>query len=254
MCRHLAYLGAPIALGALLTDADHSLVRQAQAARHQQSGPENPHGYGVGWWDAAGGLHRHRTATAIWEDPGLDAIAARERSGAVLAAVRLASPGLPVEASGNAPFTDGTWLFSLNGRVDGWHDGVGDALRAAVTRRRAERIEGLADSEVCFALTLDQIDAGATPGEALRTVVDDIVARTTGWLNFLITDGRSIAATAWENSLFTRVGDDGTIVASEPLDDHADWQRVPDHTLVAVEGRSIISTPLALAGSKTGAP
>jgi len=250
MCRHLAYLGPPITLAALLTDADHSLVRQAQAAKHQQSGVENPDGYGVGWWGApdshtgngrAGALQRHRTATPIWADADLAALAHREQATAVLAAVRLATRGLPVEASGNAPFTDGTWLFSLNGLVDDWHDGVGSALRALVTPRRATVIEGRSDSEVCFALMLDHLDAGATPGAALRGVVDEIARRTTGRLNFLMTDGHTIVATAWENSLFTRItggvgADDGTaIVASEPLDDDPTWVPVPDRTLVVVE-------------------
>ena len=251
MCRHLAYVGPPIALASLLTDADHSLVRQAQAAKHQQSGTENPDGYGVGWWEPstapAGALQRYRTATSIWADPELPALAQREQATALLAAVRLASPGLPVEASGNAPFTDGTWLFSLNGLIDAWHDDVGAELRPLVTPERAETIEGRSDSEVCFGLTLDRLDGGATPGEALRAVVSEIVARTTGRLNFLLTDGRTIAATTWGNSLFTRVGrDTGTaIVASEPLDDDPTWVRVADRTSVVVENGTVTCASLA---------
>ena len=254
MCRHFAYVGPPIALASLLTDADHSLVRQAQGAKHQQSGTENPDGYGVGWWKTspAGApaceLHRYRTATSIWADTELPALAQREQATGLLAAVRLASPGLPVEASGNAPFTDGTWLFSLNGLVDAWHDGVGAELRALVTPQRAGAIEGSSDSEVCFGLTLDHLDAGAAPGEALRAVVSEIVARTTGRLNFLLTDGRTIAATAWGNSLFTRVGggagDSGAIVASEPLDDDGTWTRLPDRSLIVVENGSVTCSPL----------
>lgn len=245
MCRHLAYVGRPIALGVLLIDADHSLVRQARAPKHQLSGTENPDGYGVGWWDAAGVLHRYRTETPIWEDTELGPLARRERTAALLAAVRLASPGLPVEASGNAPFTDGTWLFSLNGVVEAWHDGVGDALRAAITPHRAAPIEGLSDSEVCFALILDRLDAGAAPGEALRLVVGEIMAVTTGRLNFLLTDGRTVAATAWGNSLFTRVATGAAVVTSEPLDDDPTWVRVPDRTLVIVEDGAMTCTPLA---------
>lgn len=245
MCRHVAYLGPPIALAPLLTDADHSLLHQARASKHQDSGPENPHGYGVGWWDATGALHLHRTATPIWEDPELATLAHREQATAVLGAVRLASPGLPVEATGNAPFTDGTWLFSLNGRVDAWHDGAGDALRATVTPRRAATIEGHSDSEVCFALVLDAIDAGASPGDALCAVAEAILQHSTARLNFLLTDGRSVAATAWDNSLFTRVDDDVFVVASEPLDGHAGWERVPDRTLITVDGGVLTRTPIA---------
>ena len=40
------------------------------------------------------------------------------RSGCVVAAVRSASVGMPIEASASAPFTDGRWLLSHNGLVD----------------------------------------------------------------------------------------------------------------------------------------
>jgi glutamine amidotransferase len=119
-------------------------------------------------------------------------------------------------------------------------------LRALVTPQRAESIEGLSDSEVCFGLMLDRLDAGATPGEALRAVVGEVTVRTTGRLNFLLTDGRTIVATAWENSLFTRIGGDtgAAIVASEPLDDDPTWVRVPDRTLVVVDDGTVTTTSL----------
>ena len=46
MCRHLAYVGAPIALHELLFGAPHSLCEQARHPRHQTSGSDNPHGWG----------------------------------------------------------------------------------------------------------------------------------------------------------------------------------------------------------------
>jgi glutamine amidotransferase len=253
MCRHLAYLGAPIPLGALLTEPAHALVRQAQVARLQTYGTENPDGYGVGWWDADGELHRYRTATPIWEDARLPQLTS-ERSGAIVAAVRLASPGLPTEVSGNAPFTDGTWCCSLNGLVHDWHEGAGAELRAMLSPARADSLEGLTDTEVCFGLTLDRIDGGATPGEALYDVVHEVAARSTATLNFLLTDGKMLVATAWGNSLFTQVRDDSVLVVSEPLDDDATWAQVPDHTLVVVDGdRSVTSTSLDETAAQTGA-
>ncbi len=45
-------------------------------------------------------------------------------------------------------------------------------------------------------------------------------------------------ATRWGNSLFLRGRDQpaagAVIIASEPYDDDADWQEVPDHTRVRV--------------------
>jgi glutamine amidotransferase len=246
VCRHLAYLGPPVDLASLLLAPPHSLVEQAQAARFQQSGPKNPDGFGVGWYgtgapDPSGRAtppQRYRTAQPIWDDDEFPALAARTTAIAVLAAVRLASPGAPVEVSGNAPFVAGPWLFSLNGVVHGHFDGIGDELRATVSPGRAAAIEGVTDSAVLFAVALDQLDAGASPAAALATTVDAVTTRTTGRLNLLLTDGNRIAATAWENSLFARADADGpdpaTLIASEPLDDDAAWLRIPDHSVVEV--------------------
>ncbi len=58
-----------------------------------------------------------------------------------------------------------------------------------------------------------------------------------GKYNLVLTDGHELVATRWGNSLFLRhdVPRPGAvIVASEPYDDDADWQEVPDHTLVRV--------------------
>jgi glutamine amidotransferase len=233
MCRHVAFVSStPLPLGAVLVDAPHSLVDQARAPQHQTSGSSNPDGWGVGWFDAEGRVQRHRTPLPIWDDPALGELASSVTTTAALAAVRLASPGATITESGSAPFTDGEWLFSLNGLVDGYYDGVGDELRALTTPARLEAVDGDADTEVLFALTLDLLDAGASPSDALLEVVRLVEARTTGRLNLLLTDGRIVAGTAWGNSLFRG----GSFVASEPLDDAPEWQRVPDRSVVVVDG------------------
>jgi gamma-glutamyl hercynylcysteine S-oxide hydrolase len=239
VCRHLAYVGAPIALDALLFSAPHALGVQAQHARFQTSGTENPDGFGVAWYEPRRRQpHRYRTTTPIWRDAAFRGRADALCGAAVLAAVRLASPGSPVEVSGNAPFVAGEWAFSLNGIVDRYHDGVGDELRALVSPRRRERIEGVTDSEVLFALALDALDAGASPGDALVRVIGAVTTRTTGRLNLLLTDGRRVAATAWGNSLFGLAAPGAPLVASEPLDDDPAWARVPDRSLVELEARA----------------
>jgi len=244
MCRHLAYLGPPTTLESFLVTADHALARQARRPRHQEHGRDNPDGYGVGWFDRDGCPHRHRTTRPIWDDPDLPALAASITTSAAVAAARLASPGSPVEETGNAPFTDGTWLFSLNGVVHGFHEGVGDDLRAGLSRRRRNAITGAADSEVLFAAALDRLDAGAGPGEAVAGVVADVEARTTGALNLLLTDGRRLAATAAGRSLFRCVGDGSVLVVSEPLDASPEWERVPDRTLLEGDARDLEVHPL----------
>jgi gamma-glutamyl hercynylcysteine S-oxide hydrolase len=245
VCRHLAYLGPPVPLGALLVDAPHALVDQARHPRRQHSGTENPDGYGVAWFSAGDETpRRYRTATPMWEDPVLRTLASTVCTPALLAAARLASPGSPVERSGNAPFVAGAYAWSLNGVVDGWHDGVGADVRARVSERRRARIEGVTDTETLFALALDHLDAGAAPGPALEAVLETVTARTSGRLNLLLSDGNRVAASAWGNSLVARALPGSVVIASEALDDHPSWVDVPDRTLVAGDADGLAQTPL----------
>ena len=245
MCRHVAYLGPPVALDSLVFASPTALAGQARAPRFQPGIDDNPHGYGIGWFDSADALHRHRSTTAIWDDPELPALARTTRSAAVVAAARLASPGLPIEISGNAPFTDGSWLFSLNGVVRGWHEGLGDELRATVSPAHAAAIEGHSDSEVLFALALDRLDAGDGPAEALAAIVQLVAPRSSGELNMILADNRHLAATVWGHSLHARF-DGGLTLASEPFDDGTGWARLPDHTLVRGDADGCAYAPLEI--------
>jgi glutamine amidotransferase len=241
MCRHLAYLGPRVALDGLLFAAPHSLAHQAERPIHQVSGDTNPDGWGVAWYDAPHTAPDwYRTVTPMWNDRGFEASAASVRGSAFLAAARLASPGATLVESGNAPFVEGTWAFSLNGIVHGFPDGVGDELRARVDAERRARIVGDADTEVLFALVLQCLAAGSSPAEALATVVHDVLAVTTGRLNLLLTDGAVVHAARVGNSLFRR----GSVIASEPTDDEAGWVEIPDRTVTVLSLDGATDTPL----------
>jgi glutamine amidotransferase len=229
MCRHLAYVGAPASLHELLFGAPHALARQAEHPRHQQSGTDNPDGWGVAWYDAGREApHVHRTLTPIWDDDEFARASVDIECTAALAAARLASPGATLDVSGNAPFVEGRWSFSLNGIVHGFTDGIGDELRARLTPDRRRAIVGDADSEVLFALVLQHLADGVAPDDALERVVADVLAITTGRLNLLLTDGTTVYATRQGNSLFRL----GSCIASEPLDDQPAWCEVPDGTVL----------------------
>ncbi len=234
MCRHLAYLGPSRSLSSILYEPAHSLEAQGRHPRFQLEGAVNAHGWGVGWWDAAVGPEpvRFRTERSMWTDNSFRPVAEVTHTEAFVAAVRNASPPAPIEASGNAPFTSGPWLFSLNGFVKGFRSGVGEQLVRAVTPSRAGAIEGSSDSEVLFALVLDQLDAGRAPAEALAEVMGRVLSLTDGKLNLLLCDGKEITATTYGNSLFFLAGSGlaagGMLLASEPLDDDPGWTSVPN--------------------------
>ena len=98
--------------------APHSLAHQAELPVHQVSGDTNPDGWGVAWYDAPHTAPEwYRTVTPVWDDRAFAARAASLRSRTFLAAARLASPGATLVDTGNAPFVEGAWAFSLNGIV-----------------------------------------------------------------------------------------------------------------------------------------
>lgn len=245
MCRHLAYLGPPVTLDTLVMSQPWSLRRQSFEPRHQTHGRINADGFGVGWYDLARRREpaRYRTARPMWTDRSFASIAGVVTSEAVLAAVRAASDGLPIEETGNAPFTSGKWLFSLNGGVDGYLDGMGAALRRQVRDEFLSTIQGVADSEVLFAMALDLIDKGATPADALAEVVERVCRLTTARLNLLLTDGGQVVATTHGNSLFVRRTDDSVTVASEPYDDEPGWEPVPDGSVVEAAVGAVVVRP-----------
>ena len=89
MCRHLAYLGDPVALGELLVRPPHALLRQAWAPRTQSSGVVNADGFGVGWYaDGDPVPARYRRTGPIWGDLSFADLSRVVRSGALLGAVR----------------------------------------------------------------------------------------------------------------------------------------------------------------------
>lgn len=245
MCRHLVYLGQPVTLASLLLDPTHGLVRQAWAPRHQDVGRINADGFGVGWYDRARRPEpaRYRTTRPMWTDHSFASLAGVVASGAVMAAVRAATPPSPIETSSNAPFTSGPWLFSHNGTVNGYHDpstGLRVKLAGLVSERRAGGIEGCSDSEVLFALVLDRLDQGATLGGALVDVTNTVLGLGSGRLNLMVTNGTELAATAWGSTLYTLghtgLSAGGVLVSSEPCDDEPGWEAVPDGSLVEANG------------------
>ncbi|HSV65529.1 MAG TPA: ergothioneine biosynthesis protein EgtC [Mycobacteriales bacterium] len=233
MCRHIAYLGPPLALGALLTDPPYSLVRQSFAPRRQRHGTVNVDGFGVGWYvDGDPVPARYRRDRPIWSDEPLLDLARVVTSGAVLAAVRDGTPGLPYGEAACAPFGQGRHLFSHNGAVPGWQ-----AL-AETTLGPAEllRLPVATDSALLWALVLRTLAAGKPLAEAVAATVA-AAAPLGGRLNLLVTDGAQIVATTYGESLcwrpFGTAGRPaGVVVASEPYDDEPGWHDVPDRYLL----------------------
>ncbi|MBY8849258.1 ergothioneine biosynthesis protein EgtC [Saccharothrix longispora] len=237
MCRHLGYLGPAVPVSALVHNPPHSLVRQSYAPGDMRGGGTvNADGYGVGWYPAPGGpAVRYRRAGTIWSDENLAQLCRVTVSGAVLAAVRSATVGMPVADTACAPFTDGRWLFSHNGRVVDWPGSVVDLARALPTAALLT-LDAPTDSALLWALVRSRLAAGEGPAAALAGVVSDVAAAAPGSrLNLLLTDGTALAGTTWTHSLWVRAGGGAVTLASEPLDDDPRWREVPDGCVVAAD-------------------
>ena len=118
MCRHLGWLGEPRSVASLVLDPPYGLLVQSYSPRRQKHGLMNADGWGVGFFDDDGVARRWRSASPLWGDASFASVAPALRSGCVVAAVRSASVGMPIESSASAPFSDGQWLLSHNGLVD----------------------------------------------------------------------------------------------------------------------------------------
>lgn len=226
MCRHVGWLGAPVSVASLVCEPPNGLVVQSYAPRRQKHGLMNADGWGVGFFDGAT-PRRWRSAMPLWGDASFASVAPALRSHCVVAAVRSATVGMPIDAGATAPFSDGHWLVSHNGVVN----------RAVLPT--CSGAESVCDSAILAAAIFDRgLDR---LGEL---IVELGTADPGARLNILAADGSRLLATTWGDTLSVLRRDDGVMLASEPSDDHPDWQDVPDRHLVEVTGDGVNLTPL----------
>ncbi|MCW7942901.1 hypothetical protein AAW14_12845 [Streptomyces hygroscopicus] len=246
MCRHLAYLGPEEPLGRLLMEPPHSLYRQSWAPRRQRYGTVNADGFGVGWYAEGDPVPaRYRRAGPIWGDQSFADLARVIRSGTFLGAVRDATVGGAEGEAAAAPFAKGTWLFSHNGAVAGWPHSLAPLVRSLPPADLLS-LEARCDSAFLWALVLNRLRAGDDEAQALADTVLEVAAAAPGSrLNLLLTNGGTITATAWGDTLWYLTGPGHrTVVASEPYDDDPRWQEVPDRTLLVAGRTDVLLTPL----------
>jgi gamma-glutamyl hercynylcysteine S-oxide hydrolase len=226
MCRHLGWLGHEISVSSLMLDPPCGLRVQSYAPRRQKHGLLNADGWGVGFFDGST-PRRWRSSAPLWGDVSFDSVAPALRSHCVVAAVRSATVGMPIEASATAPFTDGNWLLSHNGVVNR------DVLPASAAA------ESTCDSAVLAALIFAR-----GLGALGQTIAEVGAADPNARLNILAANGLRLLATTWGDTLSILRRDDGVVLASEPYDDQPGWEDVPDRHLVEVTFDRVTVTAL----------
>ena len=249
MCRHLAYLGPPATLRSVIIDPPLGLYRQAWAPRRQRHGSVNADGFGVGWYAAGDPVPaRYRRPVPIWGDESFADVARVTSTTALLAAVRSATTGTDPGTAAAAPYAAGGWLFSHNGVLAGW-PAAAAGLATTLPAAALLALEARVDSALLWALVRQRLELGQPAAQALAAVISAIrTAGLDGRFNFLLTDGRVIAATAAGDTLFYRRQDNAVVVASEPGDDGPGWAEVPGDSVLTATPQRVSVTPLAPAG------
>lgn len=244
MCRHLGYLGATTSVGSLLTRGEHSLRTQSFAPTDMRGGGTiNADGFGVAWWDGDDTLRSYRNPMPIWTDPAVDDALPQLESTSVIAAVRSATVGMPVERSACAPFTDERWAFSHNGVVFGWPESLAE-LWAEIPPTDALMLPAPTDAAGLW-IVLRNLLRTHDPESALRILVREVLARSPrARLNFLLSDGTSMYATAVHHSLSVLQTDDSVTIASEPVDDDPEWISIDDRSIVVATATGVTVSTL----------
>jgi glutamine amidotransferase len=254
MCRLFVQHASPDHdLRAPLCTAHNAL--RVQSHRH-------PHGWGIGWYDAAG-VQVRRGVMPAHADAEFLAAAREARSEIVLAHVRDASIGA-VAAENTHPFVHGRWLFAHNGTVARYQRvrWIATAIEAEIDPRFRAAIRGDTDSERCMFLYLTRLARRVRPGaspslEDVRAALSDTVTTVAriadvpcerpSSLNFAATDGDVLAVCRRGRSLHVArdIGRSGVFaVASEPIG-AGPWSEVPEEGFVGIDAtHRVLQSPL----------
>jgi len=263
MCRLYGFLATDATrLECSLVSAQNALIVQSD---RDGRGVRNADGWGIAHW-VGEKKEVIKSTMPAFADKQFVEIASSIWSEAAIAHVRAATVGRVAEQNTH-PFTFGTWAFAHNGTVDEFEH-VATRLDIGPFGPPA----GQTDSEMVFLWLLNRMgDYGLDPYktatslepvvELLADAVLDLVdisvlsgAPRPPKLNFIVSDGRHMAASRWGNTLYWthRRGvrdcavcgvshcpeaDDtyrSVVIASEPLTDEH-WREVLEGTVLGIE-------------------
>jgi glutamine amidotransferase len=240
MCRFVAYLGEALSPAPLVFGGEHSLYRQSWSPRELLSGSINADGYGVVWYHE-GRPRRIAETRPIWHDGELEDTLSGLTSTCILAALRNATPGQPVDRAGLLPLVHDRFSFILNGFIPDFHTGHMRELRAALPDDLYAALRGSSDAETLFLSAVALVREGAGLSGALEEVarrVQGQVGKVEAQMNMVLADGERIgvlrsSTVLLTNSLYTSrsvsFAPEGVVLAAEALDPGAAWTPVDGH-------------------------
>ena len=268
MCRLYGFLSNE------MTKVDCSLVYSQNALMHQSRfdrfGRDHTDGWGIVTYQD-GRPHIRKKTTAAYQDTAFSATAEKSYSTAILAHVRKATVG-ENSIDNTHPFVIGRWTFAHNGTVTGFRN-LEPTLVEQTDSQLQEQRHGETDSEQFFLWLLTRIynegvqhqfDDPSSTGkvvdlltDCIQQLADHCQSAAPGKiprLNFVLTNGSTLAACRWNNSLHMiqrsgiydceicgiphvhhheNTNHQAAVIASEPVT-HEPWVEVPNHSVVVV--------------------
>ncbi|NJD18906.1 MAG: class II glutamine amidotransferase [Gemmatimonadetes bacterium] len=163
MCRFTLYLGPPVRLSTLITEPEHSLIRQSYQSE-ERSEPLNGDGFGIGWYSPRlccepALFHQ---ITPAWNNRSLQSIARVVASPCIMAHVRAATPGSDVNLANCHPFGYGGYLLMHNGHVGSFRK-IRRRLLESLTDEAFNVPRGSTDTEHVFAVFVDELVRSGCP-------------------------------------------------------------------------------------------
>ncbi|PZV16577.1 MAG: ergothioneine biosynthesis protein EgtC [Leptolyngbya sp.] len=259
MCRLLGYLGASVPLDQLLYKPEHSLIKQSYQPREMTAGLLNADGFGVGWHHPQRDVEPfiYKNTLPIWNDINLPSLSRYVESGCVLASVRSATAGLPIDLSNCQPFQSEKILGIHNGFINNFRQTLYRPIRAQLSDQVYQSIQGTTDSEHIFALIVNErlqdpeISLTDALGRSLNTLSNLGKKYQTDFsANLIISDGQQMVAARYASrdpvpSLYWLRDDvlfpDAVLIASEPLFD-GNWIPFRDRSILTVAHDLTIET------------
>ncbi|MBM0740777.1 ergothioneine biosynthesis protein EgtC [Phormidium sp. CLA17] len=258
MCRLLGYFGASVPLDQLLYKPEHSLIVQSYQPREMTAGLLNADGFGVGWYHSQRDVDPffYKNTLPIWNDINLPSLSRYVESSCVLATVRSATAGIPVDLSNCQPFQSKKILGIHNGFIANFRQTLYRPIREHLSDEAYQSIQGTTDSEHIFALIVHELQASPISlTEAVRRSLELLSKLgekhgTDFSANLIITDGQQMVAVRYASrdpvpSLYWLRDDllfpDAVLIASEPLFD-SDWIPFRDRSILTIAHDLTIET------------
>lgn len=253
MCRLAAYYGPPLQLNRLLTEPEHSLLKQSWAPKEMREAALNADGFGFGWYADDGAPATYANTCPMWSDANLESLGRTLSATLWLANVRSATPGQSISHANTQPFRQGRLLFLHNGYIRDFGERRRPAFHAFLRPEIQASIRGDTDSEYLFALLRQCVaDADGDLRSALLDCVNTLprlLEDGTALVNLVVSDGEQLLACRHAvndgecPSLYEAGGipefPDAALIASERFSDTDHWQPVAPHSFLVLRNARI---------------